>query len=75
MQYELMRYIARAAHGCVTIVGDPDQSSTSRLFTTLSDLVSLENIVYGWRSAEIENLSKMRRGAYSLALLLLFHSY
>ena len=26
MQYELMRYIA-AAHGCVTVVGDPDQSS------------------------------------------------
>jgi hypothetical protein len=26
MQYELMRYIG-AAHGCITVVGDPDQSS------------------------------------------------
>jgi superfamily I DNA/RNA helicase len=26
MQYELMRYIA-AAHRCITVVGDPDQSS------------------------------------------------
>lgn len=31
MQYELMRYIAAAAHGCVTIVGDPDQSSEYKL--------------------------------------------
>ena len=27
-QYQLMKYLA-AAHGCVTVVGDPDQSSGS----------------------------------------------
>lgn len=27
MQYDLMALLARAAHGSVTIVGDPDQSS------------------------------------------------
>ncbi|KAK2460322.1 hypothetical protein APHAL10511_007711 [Amanita phalloides] len=41
IQYDLMRTIAYK--GCVTIVGDPDQS------------------IYGWRSAEVENLDKMKR--------------
>ncbi|KAK7061228.1 ATP-depentend DNA [Favolaschia claudopus] len=42
-QYELLRAIARPTKGCVTIVGDPDQS------------------IYGWRSAEVGNLAKMRK--------------
>ncbi|KAJ6516457.1 P-loop containing nucleoside triphosphate hydrolase protein [Mycena sanguinolenta] len=42
-QYELMRAIAAPTGGCVTIVGDPDQS------------------IYGWRSAEVGNLAKMRK--------------
>ncbi|KAJ7047915.1 P-loop containing nucleoside triphosphate hydrolase protein [Mycena alexandri] len=42
-QYELMRAIAAPTKGCVTVVGDPDQS------------------IYGWRSAEVGNLAKMRK--------------
>ena len=45
MQYELMRYIA-AAHRCVTIVGDPDQSSTISIlpFNLIDHLTSLISI-------------------------------
>ncbi|KIM80482.1 hypothetical protein PILCRDRAFT_9658 [Piloderma croceum F 1598] len=56
MQYELMRYIA-AAHRCVTVVGDPDQS------------------IYGWRSAEIENLSKMRKDFRTTEQIFLEQNY
>lgn len=61
VQYELMRCIA-AASRCVTVVGDPDQSSTFWLLI-LPDLDLIHNyIVYGWRSADITNLGKMRNG-------------
>ncbi|KAG8727022.1 hypothetical protein FRC12_022865, partial [Ceratobasidium sp. 428] len=43
MQYELMRVLARACGGCVSVVGDPDQS------------------IYGWRSADVTNLGRMRK--------------
>lgn len=45
MQYELMRYIA-AAHRCVTVVGDPDQSSTIYIltFNFMDHLTSLISI-------------------------------
>jgi hypothetical protein len=45
MQYELMRYIA-AAHRCVTVVGDPDQSSTISIlsFSMIDHLTSLISI-------------------------------
>ncbi|KZP25249.1 UvrD-helicase-domain-containing protein [Athelia psychrophila] len=55
-QYELMQYIA-AAHGCITVVGDPDQS------------------IYGWRSAEIANLSKMRKDFPMTEQILLEQNY
>ncbi|KAJ7229193.1 P-loop containing nucleoside triphosphate hydrolase protein [Mycena pura] len=42
-QYELLRALGAATNGCVTVVGDPDQS------------------IYGWRSAEVENLAKMNK--------------
>lgn len=29
MQYEIMRVLAGACGGCVSVVGDPDQSSAS----------------------------------------------
>lgn len=41
-QYELMRHIA-AAHGCVTVVGDPDQSSSFQLTFSLGG--SLINVL------------------------------
>ena len=37
MQYELMVRLA-SAHGCVTIVGDPDQSSMSLYYVTVFGL-------------------------------------
>jgi hypothetical protein len=37
MQYELMRHIASANH-CVTIVGDPDQSSASDCLPSVSQV-------------------------------------
>ena len=40
MQYELMTRLA-SAHGCVTIVGDPDQSSMSCNYVVVSDLAVL----------------------------------
>ncbi|QRV94824.1 UvrD-like helicase carboxy-terminal domain protein [Ceratobasidium sp. AG-Ba] len=43
MQYELMKVLARACGGCVSVVGDPDQS------------------IYGWRSADVTNLGRMRK--------------
>ncbi|EIN10179.1 UvrD-helicase-domain-containing protein, partial [Punctularia strigosozonata HHB-11173 SS5] len=55
-QYELMMRIA-AAHRCVTIVGDPDQS------------------IYGWRSAEVENLAKMRKDFPATKEILLEQNY
>lgn len=33
MQYQLMRVLADACGGCVSVVGDPDQSSTYILYT------------------------------------------
>jgi hypothetical protein len=51
-----------AASRCVTVVGDPDQSSKSWLLL-LPDLGLIHNYtVYGWRSADITNLGKMRNG-------------
>lgn len=55
IQYDLMRTIAHK--GCVTIVGDPDQS------------------IYGWRSAEIENLNKMKRNFPGTCEVLLEENY
>ena len=59
-QYELMRYIAQTCR-CVTIVGDPDQSSELCSLCPCY-LISTFTTVYGWRSAEIENLAHMKRG-------------
>lgn len=60
-QYQLMKYLA-AAHGCVTVVGDPDQSSEF-IRSLFWHKLMLLGLVYGWRSAEIENLAKMRKGS------------
>lgn len=56
-----MKHLA-ASHYRVTIVGDPDQSSMSRI--TLILLRSSYGLwtVYGWRSAEVENIRKMSTG-------------
>ncbi|KAG8733482.1 hypothetical protein FRC11_005866 [Ceratobasidium sp. 423] len=43
IQYELMRVLADACGGYISVVGDPDQS------------------IYGWRSADVTNLSRMRK--------------
>ncbi|CUA67467.1 DNA helicase II / ATP-dependent DNA helicase PcrA [Rhizoctonia solani] len=43
IQYQLMRVLADACGGYVSVVGDPDQS------------------IYGWRSADVTNLSRMRK--------------
>ncbi|KAJ6543965.1 P-loop containing nucleoside triphosphate hydrolase protein [Mycena capillaripes] len=56
-QYELMRAIAVPTNGCVTVVGDPDQS------------------IYGWRSAEVGNLTKMRKDFAGTAQILLEENY
>ncbi|KAJ7604586.1 P-loop containing nucleoside triphosphate hydrolase protein [Mycena polygramma] len=56
-QYELMRAIAAPTNGCITIVGDPDQS------------------IYGWRSAEVGNLAKMRRDFVGTTQILLEENY
>ncbi|KAF7976974.1 hypothetical protein HWV62_5051 [Athelia sp. TMB] len=75
-QYELMRHIA-AAHGCVTVVGDPDQSSVSiSSHLTAKSCADPELFkVYGWRSAEIENLSKMRKDFLSTEQIFLEQNY
>ncbi|KAJ7638238.1 P-loop containing nucleoside triphosphate hydrolase protein [Roridomyces roridus] len=56
-QYELMRAIALPTNGCVTVVGDPDQS------------------IYGWRSAEVGNLARMRKDFVSSQQILLEENY
>ncbi|KAJ7265966.1 P-loop containing nucleoside triphosphate hydrolase protein [Mycena haematopus] len=56
-QYELMRAIAAPTSGCVTIVGDPDQS------------------IYGWRSAEVGNLGKMRKDFVGTTQIFLEENY
>ncbi|EGN98601.1 hypothetical protein SERLA73DRAFT_54973, partial [Serpula lacrymans var. lacrymans S7.3] len=56
MQYELMRFLA-AASGCITVVGDPDQS------------------IYGWRSAEVENLFKMQKDFLKTVQIFLEQNY
>ncbi|KAF8211704.1 P-loop containing nucleoside triphosphate hydrolase protein [Mycena galopus ATCC 62051] len=56
-QYELMRAIAAPTDGCVTIVGDPDQS------------------IYGWRSAEVGNLAKMRKDFVGTTQIFLEENY
>jgi DNA helicase-2/ATP-dependent DNA helicase PcrA len=55
-QYDLMRCFA-AAHGGLTIVGDPDQS------------------IYGWRSAEVENLDHMVRDFKDVDAIYLEENY
>ncbi len=62
MQYDLMRYIA-SPNRCLTIVGDPDQSSESPTPSNInSQDVDSRLLVYGWRAAEVQNLAKMQRG-------------
>ncbi|KAJ7122967.1 P-loop containing nucleoside triphosphate hydrolase protein [Mycena epipterygia] len=56
-QYELMRAIGAPTNGCVTVVGDPDQS------------------IYGWRSAEVGNLAKMRKDFPGTRQILLEENY
>ncbi|KAJ7896080.1 P-loop containing nucleoside triphosphate hydrolase protein [Mycena olivaceomarginata] len=56
-QYELLRAIAAPTKGCVTIVGDPDQS------------------IYGWRSAEVGNLAKMRKDFVGTTQIFLEENY
>ncbi|KAL7417167.1 P-loop containing nucleoside triphosphate hydrolase protein [Mrakia frigida] len=51
-QYNLLKLLAKAS-GCVTVVGDPDQS------------------IYGWRSADIGNLSNMKRDFPETQIVLL----
>ncbi|KAL7417243.1 P-loop containing nucleoside triphosphate hydrolase protein, partial [Mrakia frigida] len=51
-QYGLLKLFAKSS-GCVTIVGDPDQS------------------IYGWRSADIENLSHMAKDFPKTKVILL----
>ncbi len=60
MQYDLMRYIA-APNRCLTIVGDPDQSSESQKNLCVHNADTCV-LVYGWRAAEVQNLAKMQRG-------------
>jgi hypothetical protein len=58
LQFELMHQMA--PHGCVSIVGDPDQSSESEsLYSTWSHFLIAFPTVYGWRSAETANLATM----------------
>ncbi|KAJ6530358.1 P-loop containing nucleoside triphosphate hydrolase protein [Mycena vulgaris] len=56
-QYELMRAIGAPTGGCVTVVGDPDQS------------------IYGWRSAEVGNLERMRKDFVGTRQILLEENY
>ncbi|KAJ6553938.1 P-loop containing nucleoside triphosphate hydrolase protein [Mycena vulgaris] len=56
-QYELMRAIGAPTGGCVTVVGDPDQS------------------IYGWRSAEVGNLARMRKDFVGTRQILLEENY
>lgn len=44
---------------CVTIVGDPDQSSKSTRLHLGG--VSTHISVYGWRAAEVKNIAKMQK--------------
>lgn len=60
MQYQLMKYIASSAK-CVSIVGDPDQSSDC-LSSWYASYDADTPAVYGWRSAEVENLARMQKG-------------
>ena len=53
---------------CVTIVGDPDQSS-KYFFNSSRHPLKTFFIVYGWRSAEVINLARMREGSiYNIQL-------
>lgn len=56
-----MRAIAHSVR-CITIVGDPDQSSEHSLHIVYPDHSQRVLLVYGWRAAEVENLAKMKRG-------------
>ncbi|KAJ7499466.1 P-loop containing nucleoside triphosphate hydrolase protein [Mycena latifolia] len=56
-QYELMRAIGGPTGGCVTVVGDPDQS------------------IYGWRSAEVGNLARMRKDFVGTEQIFLEENY
>jgi len=57
---------ALAIARCVTVVGDPDQSSKFIvMFRMCSSLI--RTVVYGWRSAEVGNLSRMQRGTYVMS--------
>lgn len=68
MQYDLMRYIA-SPNRCLTIVGDPDQSSESPTPPNInSQDVDIGLLVYGWRAAEVQNLAKMQRGGIIVSM-------
>ncbi|KAJ7087339.1 P-loop containing nucleoside triphosphate hydrolase protein [Mycena belliarum] len=56
-QYELLRAIGGPTEGCVTVVGDPDQS------------------IYGWRSAEVGNLARMRKDFFGSEQIFLEENY
>ncbi|KAF7331625.1 ATP-depentend DNA [Mycena kentingensis (nom. inval.)] len=56
-QYELLRVLGAATGGCVTVVGDPDQS------------------IYGWRSAEVANLARMKKDFSGTKQILLEENY
>ncbi|CAE6527716.1 unnamed protein product [Rhizoctonia solani] len=60
VQYELMQILADACGGYVSVVGDPDQSSELADTVVLSFL-TFDRKVYGWRSADVTNLSRMRK--------------
>ncbi|KAF7301180.1 ATP-depentend DNA [Mycena indigotica] len=61
-QYELMSVLGAAAGGCVTVVGDPDQSIYGRVCLL-------------WRSAEVTNLSRMKNDFRGTTQILLEENY
>lgn len=61
-QYELMTAIAVTR--CITVVGDPDQSSQPINSYQFELGISRVYVVYGWRSAEVGNLARMQKGTH-----------
>ena len=57
-QYELMK--ALSFERCVSVVGDPDQSSQS--LQPVYGMGVDKRTVYGWRSADVKNLGRMCEG-------------
>ncbi|KAG9121146.1 hypothetical protein FRC07_003025 [Ceratobasidium sp. 392] len=62
LQYSFLKKAFRAAAGCITIVGDPDQAIPGYK-------------VYEWRNADIANFRRMKEGLPNTQELLLEENY